>query len=33
MYQYYVFSPEQLAETLPSGLQTTIRSRVGWAKT
>lgn len=31
--QHYAFSAEQLAETLPSGRQTTIRSRVGWAKT
>jgi restriction system protein len=30
---HYAFSPEQLAETLPSGRQSTIRSRVGWAKT
>lgn len=30
---HYTFSPEQLAETLPSGRQSTIRSRVGWAKT
>ena len=30
---HYAFSPEQLAETLPSGRQCTIRSRVGWAKT
>ena len=31
--QHYAFTPEQLADTLPSGRQTTIRSRVGWAKT
>lgn len=31
--QYYAFTSDQLAETLPSGRQTTIRSRVGWAKT
>ncbi|MGM3183536.1 restriction endonuclease [Dickeya oryzae] len=31
--QHYAFSSEQLAHTLPSGRQTTIRSRVGWAKT
>ncbi len=31
--QYYAFTPEQLAETLPSGRQTKVRSRVGWAKT
>ena len=31
--QLYAFTPEQLADTLPSGRQTTIRSRVGWAKT
>ena len=30
---HYAFGPEQLAETLPSGRQSTIRSRVGWAKT
>ena len=30
---HYAFSPEQLAETLPSGRQSTIRSRVSWAKT
>ena len=30
---HYAFSPEQLAETLPSGRQSTIRPRVGWAKT
>ncbi|WP_421186169.1 restriction endonuclease [Aeromonas enteropelogenes] len=30
---YYAFTPEQLNQTLPSGRQTTIRSRVGWAKT
>lgn len=31
--QYYAFTPEQLADTLPSGRQTTLRSRVSWAKT
>ncbi|AVQ88289.1 restriction endonuclease [Plesiomonas shigelloides] len=31
--QHYAFTPEQLAETLPSGRQTMLRSRVGWAKT
>lgn len=31
--QYYTFTPEQLADTLPSGRQTTLRSRVSWAKT
>ncbi|WP_445402191.1 restriction endonuclease [Zobellella sp. An-6] len=31
--QRYAFTPEQLAHTLPSGRQTTVRSRVGWAKT
>ncbi|MGL5288299.1 MAG: restriction endonuclease [Aeromonas sp.] len=31
--QHEGFTPEQLAETLPSGGQTTLRSRVGWAKT
>ncbi|MFQ2154085.1 restriction endonuclease [Aeromonas sp. 82P] len=31
--QHYAFTPDQLADTLPSGRQTTIRSRVGWAKT
>ncbi|MCS3458266.1 restriction endonuclease [Aeromonas sp. BIGb0445] len=31
--QHYAFTQEQLAETLPSGRQTTVRSRVGWAKT
>lgn len=31
--QHYAFTPEQLADTLPSGRQTTVRSRVGWAKT
>nr|WP_249126640.1 winged helix-turn-helix domain-containing protein [Aeromonas popoffii] len=31
--QHYAFTLEQLAETLPSGPQTTLRSRVGWAKT
>ncbi|HDO1328869.1 TPA: restriction endonuclease [Aeromonas veronii] len=31
--QHYSFTPEQLADTLPSGRQTTLRSRVGWAKT
>ncbi|MFM5379655.1 restriction endonuclease [Aeromonas dhakensis] len=31
--QHYAFTPEQLADTLPSGRQTTLRSRVGWAKT
>lgn len=31
--QLYAFTPEQLAHTLPSGRQTTLRSRVGWAKT
>lgn len=30
---HYVFTPEQLSQTLPSGRQTTVRSRVGWAKT
>ncbi|MCF5894139.1 restriction endonuclease [Aeromonas veronii] len=30
---HYGFTPEQLALTLPSGRQTTVRSRVGWAKT
>ncbi|USP11399.1 restriction endonuclease [Aeromonas dhakensis] len=30
---HYTFTPEQLTHTLPSGRQTTIRSRVGWAKT
>jgi restriction system protein len=30
---HYEFTPEQVAHTLPSGRQTTIRSRVGWAKT
>ena len=30
---HYAFSPEQLAEMLPSGRQSTIRPRVGWAKT
>lgn len=30
---HYAFTPEQLAHTLPSGRQTTVRSRVGWAKT
>ena len=30
---HYAFSPEQLTETLPSGRQSTIRTRVGWAKT
>ncbi|PJG59712.1 restriction endonuclease [Aeromonas cavernicola] len=31
--RHYAFSAEQLADTLPSGRQTTVRSRVGWAKT
>ena len=31
--QHYAFTPEQLAERLPSGRQTKVRSRVGWAKT
>lgn len=31
--QHYAFTTAQLAETLPSGRQTTLRSRVGWAKT
>ncbi|MNK97590.1 Mrr restriction system protein [compost metagenome] len=31
--KHYAFTPEQLADTLPSGRQTTVRSRVGWAKT
>jgi restriction system protein len=31
--QHYAFTPQQLAEALPSGRQTTLRSRVGWAKT
>ncbi|MGU5717862.1 winged helix-turn-helix domain-containing protein [Aeromonas mytilicola] len=31
--QHYAFTPEQLADTLPSGRQTTLRSRIGWAKT
>ncbi len=31
--QHYAFTPEQLADTLPSGRQTTLRSRVRWAKT
>lgn len=31
--QHYSFTSEQLADTLPSGRQTTLRSRVGWAKT
>ncbi|MBL0638335.1 restriction endonuclease [Aeromonas veronii] len=31
--KHYAFTPEQLADTLPSGRQTTLRSRVGWAKT
>lgn len=31
--EHYAFTPEQLAHTLPSGRQTTVRSRVGWAKT
>lgn len=31
--QHYVFTAQQLAETLPSGRQTRLRSRVGWAKT
>lgn len=30
---YLAVTPEQLAHTIPSGSQTTIRSRVGWAKT
>ncbi|MGL6007254.1 restriction endonuclease [Aeromonas sobria] len=30
---HYAFTPQQLAEALPSGRQTTLRSRVGWAKT
>ncbi|MFM5179817.1 restriction endonuclease [Aeromonas veronii] len=30
---HYGFTSEQLAHTLPSGRQTTVRSRVGWAKT
>jgi len=30
---HYAFTPEQLAQTPPSGRQTTVRSRVGWAKT
>lgn len=30
---HYAFTPEQLAKTPPSGRQTTVRSRVGWAKT
>ncbi len=30
---HYGFTPEQLAHTLPSGRQTTVCSRVGWAKT
>ena len=30
---HYAFTPEQLSQTLPSGRQTTVRSRVGWAKT
>ena len=30
---HYAFTPEQLTHTLPSGRQTTVRSRVGWAKT
>lgn len=29
---HYAFSPEQLAETLPSGRQSTIRSRVYWTR-
>ncbi|MDX7645695.1 restriction endonuclease, partial [Aeromonas caviae] len=33
MCQHYAFTPEQLADTLPSGRQTTLRSRVRWAKT
>jgi len=31
--QQYAFTPEQLSERLPSGRQTKVRSRVGWAKT
>ncbi len=31
--QHYAFTAQQLAETLPSGRQTTLCSRVGWAKT
>jgi restriction system protein len=31
--QHYAFTAQQLAETLPSGRQATLRSRVGWAKT
>ena len=31
--QHYAFTPQQLAEALPSGRQTMVRSRVGWAKT
>jgi len=31
--QHYAFTPEQLSERLPSGRQTKVRSRVGWAKT
>ncbi|MGL5037493.1 MAG: winged helix-turn-helix domain-containing protein, partial [Aeromonas sp.] len=31
--QHYAFTAQQLADTLPSGRQTTLRSRVGWAKT
>lgn len=31
--QHYAFNHEQLADPLPSGRQTTIRSRVGWVKT
>ena len=30
---HYAFTPEQLADTIPSGRQSTIRGRVGWAKT
>ncbi|MGL5307081.1 MAG: restriction endonuclease [Aeromonas veronii] len=30
---HYAFTPQQLAEALPSGRQTTLSSRVGWAKT
>ncbi|WP_269077638.1 restriction endonuclease [Aeromonas molluscorum] len=30
---HYAFTPEQLTQALPSGRQTTVRSRVGWAKT
>ncbi|WP_324033379.1 restriction endonuclease [Aeromonas caviae] len=31
--QHYAFTPQQLTERLPSGRQTKVRSRVGWAKT